>query len=320
MHIANGNQNLIFVENSIFNGNVAKEYAGALYVLDTSISISQSEFVGNIGPQSSGVHFMGSNNVLHITNSIIFRNNFEAKFHQTDFASAIYIHSARDVAFINVIFHHNNAGGGIIMEKNTKALVQNCSFHNNSGTLAGAIVALDHPLQLVITNTSFVGNRGLDPAAMRLNNKQTIIQSCYFAENVAFAGRNVIGIGDFVQTDLRFSNTWFVESNDRSRSPWKAVINMHSELPEATVYFWETFYLFRNHKVCHIDQNFLHNNSMPVVLHSYEKTNLTVFFTEFASGRLPLKTWKAEPADNNIKRNVFPECLNVYSVVILFFE
>ncbi len=229
------------VQHCNFRGNTASESSGALDMKGMSIYLSDSLFSGNNGPLAGATYFAGPMTILSILNCRIKKQNNVGKTrYQVGHGSAVYVFQSNKTIIGNTIFEHNDAGGGLILAY-SGAEIYNCSFHNNSGFAAGAILAVMYPFVLVIRNTSFVDNKGPLSSALSLNNHQTLIEGCKFNRtNPTLA---VVEITTEKGIDLRFSKNTFFEPHVQFPSQLESVVSLASNREKViipgTVYFWE---------------------------------------------------------------------------------
>ncbi len=282
---------ILVVENSTFRSNTASISAGSLYLYNTSLNISESELSDSAGFTGSAIYFDGKLTVLCIAQTKIFSNHFDTHFSVPEKASSISVASAQRV-FVGHSTFHDNRGGAIVL-RDARVEIHSCVFHRNTGFYGGAITTWDLKSALVIMNTSFVGNKAPSGAAMLLQNRNTVIQSCYFADNIASKIPHVIKTS-FSEIFLRLYDNVFCASSEKSyvylktNASLETVIGLYGKSPtnKAVIYFWQTKYQFKNNNIQLIDKRFLQNSSMPkIVDRKIEGINISDEFSPFASGK-----------------------------------
>ncbi len=271
----------LFLEHSKFLHNMARQVAGALYLNATSANVSQVEFIGNKGLVASAIYFDGKLCILTAMQTLFYQNNLNVQEQPHD-GSAIFVHSITYFLISNATFDTNYAGGGIMLVQ-SKGRIHNCTFYRNSGFAAGAVVASSASSELIITDSSFVGNTALSGAALTLHNKITLIQSCYFAINVGQINPSVIGIAEREISDVRSYNNVFAVTNEMKLSPLETVMAFSEPLKKAVLFLWKTSCQFGKDNIQPIDQAFLENESMPNIVLTND-INVTQLFSPFASG------------------------------------
>ncbi len=270
------------LENCTFRGNrVFRE--GALYINGTSVNVSSSEFQDNVGPVGSAIYFSGKMSVLTMMLTKLQRNNFDRYFLQPNHAGSLFVEQATNVVLVLVSFIENKGGGGMILNA-ASGVVHNCSFLRNNGVLGGAIATLSYTSQLVVADTIFVENKAPTGSAMWLHNSNTMIQSCFFANNTASVYPTLIRASTKDTMDLRFYNNTFCAPASAGYSSFRTIIALKTQLQPATVYLWKTFYQFRNKAIQQIDSEFLHNKSMPKIFYVPEGISFNKELSQFASG------------------------------------
>ncbi len=269
----------LVVKKCSFNGNTAAIGGGALYVNNTSVNISFTEYSNNTASEGTTIYFSGMC-VMKIHQSRFIQNGVIAHS-LPDHASSIYAIYGSNVLISNTAFHNNTGGGAIILFQ-TRGEIHHCSFCRNFGVIGGAIATNRSPHVLVITHTSFIGNRAPFGAAMGIRNRNTLVQSCHFDENVAFEEPNIISALEAM--DLRFYKNVFCEPTSGNSLPLKSVIHLDSPLPNAMVYLWNTSYQFSRNKIALVDKSFLYNKSMPKIFTVLQGGNCSQVFSQFASG------------------------------------
>ncbi len=268
--------------NCTFSRNRAEASGGALFLNTTSTHISHCEFSNNSSPFGGAILMEAMLSTLHITGTKFSRNNYVTHFQDSLFASAVYVSQAQEMRASNSTFEDNHAGGAIILG-DTSAVIDNCSFRGNSGVFGGAISVPIYATKLSVLNTSFLRNTAPSGGAMRLDNKNTVIQSCYFLENKGTTFPHIVDIGVSNMIHLRSFNNTFVEL--QSHPAFVTLFALNDQLEGAVFYFWKTMYQSRRHKTLTIDSNFVHNTTMPMAIAASDRTNLTEEFSQFASGK-----------------------------------
>ncbi|MHC4211372.1 MAG: right-handed parallel beta-helix repeat-containing protein, partial [Planctomycetota bacterium] len=103
---------------------------------------------------------------------------------------AIFIH-ARDLTIVDSAFIGNTAlyGAGAVMGMDSTNTIINCAFHDNAGTLGGALAHADYlpPSEpLLLLNCSFVNNSATDGAgALHLQSTSAVVMGCTVLGNHA---------------------------------------------------------------------------------------------------------------------------------------
>ncbi len=287
------NRGQLLVQNSLFQGNIATTKGGALLFNRTSVHISHSRLTGNTCPLAGAIFFDGQFQALYMSNSTI-SGSLQRMENQLMPTGTVYIKSAFTTQMRAVLFFDNIGGGGLVLEA-TSGEIHNCSFYRNSGNPAGAICALGYySVVLIITNTSFVGKIALSGAALCFSNKRTIVQNSYFEGSVGsgidvgFKPAFYISIGRTSMIDFRSSNNLFHRTPSKDSPSMESILWLDSQsqvIVPAELYFWETTYQLGTNETFPIDNNFLHNTSMPHVV-VQNNVNWTAEFSQFASGWL----------------------------------
>ncbi len=282
VYITNGNMT-IRIKNSTFTSNQGPEIGGALCFNGTSVNISHSEFSHNNSTIGGAISFIGLGQfcTLHITHSKILGNNNATNFRDTLPASAIYIESAKEVFMSNVMFHNNSAGGALRLLSH-RCEIHNCSFWGNTGTFAGAISSHEDTYVVLITNCSFVENKA-PQGDLLFGDHKVILQSCYFGK--PYISEHRIWIYGKRKAELRSYNNVFIESNSFAAP---IVFLAPTPLP-STNYIWKTYYKLKNNELLPVDQQNMHNQSIPTLILEVGMPNTTQVFSQYASGGLKTK-------------------------------
>ena len=201
------------IQDCIFQGNKATHYGGALYFYHISVTMVNCDLVQNICSKSGAMHFDGRAYELTLRRCKIQKNNVYSKV--TQYTNAVWVWAAK-LTITNCIFS-DNIGSGLNL-RSTRAIICNCSFLNNTGGYGGAITAPGFVFVMVITNTSFVSNKGMQASAIFSNNQRILIQSCQFQSNHVGITLSSIVIQSKQMVTMRICGCVFWKSQKQSNS------------------------------------------------------------------------------------------------------
>ncbi len=201
------------IQDCIFRGNKATHYGGALYFYQISVTMVNCDLVQNICSKSGAMHFYGRAYEMTLRRCKIQKNNVDSK--ATLYTNVVWVWAAK-LTITNCIFS-DNFGSGLIL-RSTRAIICNCSFLNNTGGYGGAITAPGFVFVMVITNTSFVSNKGMQASAIFSNNQRILIQSCQFQSNHVGITLSSIVIQSKQMVTMRICGCVFWKSQKQSNS------------------------------------------------------------------------------------------------------
>ncbi len=288
---------VLSVQNCSFQVNTATAVAGALLINKTSANISNSQFLTNVGPVGAAIYFEGTTSRLLVALSQVSNNTGRRKVGQFP-VSAIYVANAFHAKVSDVEFYNNSIGGALTFGQ-TEAEIHNCLIHHNKGDWGATLSTYPFTGDLIIHNTTFVDNVASTGGIMSLNNRRTLIQSCYFGNNTATAMPVQITSDVAIELDLRFFNSVFIEPSQHTPLESFILINGYSET--AILYFWATLYQFHSSEMLPVDLDFLHNTSMPtlVAVSKGRKGSMSALVSQFASGEDPWPNFMESLQANN---------------------
>ncbi len=280
---ANQNTNSFMLLNCSFRHNIGMFSAGALLLNNTGINISHCDFSSNVGQFGSAVGCEGKMSTMNVELSKFCNNSYETQMDSKASGSAIYVRTALHVLLVDVSFVQNHDGGGIIVG-NTSAKIQNCLFYKNTGNSGGAVSVISFGGKLLIDNCSFVENSALVGSVVHLANKITVIQNSYFRNNWASVVEVVIASDAEQYSEIRFCNDTFIENDESYDSQRRSLVLLG--LAGGTLYFWETYQMFKSNKTLSVDKILMENASVPqIVVPVSEGINSTQVVSQFASGK-----------------------------------
>ena len=135
----------VTMQNSIVHGNVAIERGAGLYVNASRVTVQNSEFTGNVIPDSvssgygGGVRLWDSHVLME--DCIITGNSVP------DWGGGIHAKLVPDVTLRRCVISGNKAlnGGGVSVGKQSVMTLESCEIHNNTATTyAGGFFAENH--------------------------------------------------------------------------------------------------------------------------------------------------------------------------------
>ncbi len=282
--------NKLILQNCSFENNTAAFLGGALFFSHISMALINCTFVGNTSPTAGAMYCEGEANEFTVVQCKIKESNFQGKFMQDGkFESAVDVHGGK-LAINNSVFD-NNIGSGLNI-RNTRALLCRCYFSNNSGADGGAITTQDSKCVLVITNTSFVRNRGRWADAIFSKSQMTLIQNCQFRSKPTGGEIHVIVIQARKSAKLRISGCVFWKSEPQ----YQGLVALRSSAGvsiNVTLFLWETSIQSSDNEILPVDHT---KFSKIVVVNS---VHVTKVFSQFASGMY--WTGQKKPASEGLR-------------------
>ncbi len=265
---------VLMIQNCIFQQNIAAHSGGALFFYHISVTMLNCYLVENICPKSGAICFDGRANNLIVAQCKILKSSMHSK--PTPYTNAVWVFAAKVV--ITSCTFTDNIGSGLNL-KSTRGEIFDSVFYNNTGGYGGAITAPGFVWVMVITNTSFVKNRGMQASAVFTSNQRIVIQSCHFELNDIGQRRNDIVIQTRTALTLRICSCLFWKSHTQSQSVAVLVpINENAILP-ATLLVWDTSIRYDTNELYHVTPN----TSIQQIVTGHG-VHLTEFFSQFASG------------------------------------
>ena len=166
IRLRNGAQ--VAIESSTLSGNTATN-GGAIATSSGSdrLNVSDSKFIGNIAEESAGAIY-ANGGVVKITGGSFVKNCAQFAFYTLDEGrnserrsvdadgclSVRYVRSQIDTDLQSDV-----DGGAIRLRNGAQASIERSVFSENSATYGGAISTASKNVRLIVTNSSFVGNR-----------------------------------------------------------------------------------------------------------------------------------------------------------------
>ena len=206
----------IFIQNSVFNDNEAKEHGGALQIHGQIVSITGSHYYKNYASfGDAGAINITVNGNLHITSS-------KFTFNEARSGGALSINKGYQghILFNNTSFERNRAtrgNGGAISttlaeleeivfsdfkfdnSDAVKFTLGFSTFYKNSAYSGGAISSTG--IVIVIESSNFSRNHALiDGGATLLNSKFVVLKKCIFRDNLAGKFLESLGNGGALKT------------------------------------------------------------------------------------------------------------------------
>ena len=192
------------VVNCDFYGNYAKDWAGAIYLYNSSMIIENCNFEGNKAEEHGGA--------LYYSKSEVTLKNCRFSSNEGKYGGAISgYHNESVSVFENCHFENNVAldNAGVITTGWSPNVFKNCSFINNEAYWGGALVLYTESNSEII-NCVFEGNHATDSSGGAINAAHNSIVNIY---NSAFRGneayQNGGAIYNYDGADLKAYNTLF---------------------------------------------------------------------------------------------------------------
>ncbi len=273
---------ILVIQNCSFYNNMATNYGGALFFHSISVTLVKCNFHGNSCPKAGAIGFTGVANKLLLVGCKIVRTNAEVNdTHHTRYMSAVTI-STEKLDIQHCIFH-DNVGSGLLMVE-TKGIISNCSFVNNTGNDAGAITSRGYSSVIVVKNTSFFYNSGSHASALFLKNQVTLVQNCLFRSKHVSKTWHVISISSKRSVSLHICGCVFWES----QLPFESFVAIWSSIEDnfihATIYFWNTF-IQKDNDLFPVQQISVVNGTTTRTV-SVNRVHLNEVSSQYASGEL----------------------------------
>lgn len=221
--IASDGDSQIWVKTGTYYGD-AKDKKGAFCMYKKNRVYGG--FAGNEGP-----YFDLGDRDFESNPTILDGNNERRVIYQNDhFSSAAYsvwdgftiqngsagsgggLYICSNSQFINCKFinnYSNGAGGAIYSvtasSNNTKSLIENCVFENNSSAMGGAIFDM---MSIKLLNCKFINNTAITKggAYYTFMNKEPLIMNCIFAGNEANEGGAIYNKGNMTMINCNIIN------------------------------------------------------------------------------------------------------------------
>ena len=168
-------------------GGIPNLYGGAIYVVDSTITVQNSTFLSNTASYGGAITLDGSS--LTITNAT-FSGNIADK------AGAIYALNANTISIAESSFSGNQAaishGGAVCLNGDNIATFERISFQGNSATWGGAI-AIAGSGTAFVSMSAFSGNSAAyqGGAVYSYGGVLKKIENCSFWQNTAKRGAGV---------------------------------------------------------------------------------------------------------------------------------
>jgi len=165
-------------------------YGGAIYLSNSSMKISNSEFDGNIAEGSGGAIYSSDDCEIELYNNKILNN-----YSQEGSGGGIYAYGSLIIDGEKNLISNNVAGtnGGGIIIKNT-GLIKNCSIYNNKAKNSGGGIYIDGNLLLekakIYLNSCGENGGGIYCASKILYDKDKI-DSMVYDNTAAKNGNNL---------------------------------------------------------------------------------------------------------------------------------
>ena len=166
--------NCIF-SNSHASGTELEGNGGGMYCLEATVSLTDCTFTGNLAANSAGALWIDGSDMMLVN---------------TEFLDNVAIRPGG-----------GSDGGGMLLSgrgSNASAILENCTFENNSADFGGGIsadpYAWGHSLLLDLSNCTFRSNHaGVKGGGVRTINAETAINECSFCGNTAPVGPHIEG-------------------------------------------------------------------------------------------------------------------------------
>ena len=135
----------LFVSHSVFEGNLADRFGGAIACTNVTLDVKETNFSSNIAQYGGAV--MGQNSKLNLSGTYFSQNN------ASEYGGAIDAQAKCHVLLRICQFQSNiaqRAGGGIRSRVNSTFEIRETDFTGNKASVGGAIGAIDQANLLVI--------------------------------------------------------------------------------------------------------------------------------------------------------------------------
>ncbi len=227
-----------------------------------------------------------------MVHSKVIENNIGTKLETASYASAILVISLGRVFVSNVLFFYNSAGGALNFACSNGEIC-NCVFQGNSGDAGGAIVTDIHTSLVVITNTTFLENKGGSSADLYFHNRHILIQSCFFRET---GSTPPVALANTENMQVRLYNNVFTWPSPQPITKPKPIVTtqkpftplVHFQpLVATTIYMWKTSYQeFRKYELLPVDQSGFYNQTKAKTSFTTNSIpNVTQVFSQYASSK-----------------------------------
>jgi predicted outer membrane repeat protein len=246
------------ISDSTFNDNTAEE-GGAVYIIGSDIIVNGAEFTKNIVNGAGGAM-----SIINSANVSISGSTFTENEAKEDCGGAIiFANFYQDtVAIDDCTFTENKAiqGGAIALQScdlpdsnSTDAylVIDNSRFVSNVALntfginyAMGPAIAVaseygnQYALTLKITNSNITGHTGYKNGAITTDSADLIVDSCYFADNTAYAGAAIYSQhGSATITDSRFVENTVTQYNNAWGLAGAVYAENNAELTVTDSYF-----------------------------------------------------------------------------------
>ncbi|RAP51963.1 MAG: hypothetical protein BZ138_03980, partial [Methanosphaera sp. rholeuAM270] len=204
LYINQYNESNVIIDNSTFDSNGDKysyshytDMAAAIYLQNIgNTTITDSRFTNN-NAEDGTIYYTNTNeNTTFIVKNTLFDSNGFGGMEHTE-EGAIAVYSKNNVSIINSTFN-SNAGceGGALVLSTANVTIVNSTFYNNgavdnSEEMEGGTIRFSGATDestLIITNSVFDSNRGMEGVALELSNINATITNTNFTYNTLFLG------------------------------------------------------------------------------------------------------------------------------------
>ena len=250
---------------SVYDSKFAMNRGSAIGIWNhISLVMTNSLFFKNSAPAQGGSIY-SLNSTLDISHSTFCHNEAQS-------GGALFLQLSR--AMLNNCTFHNNSNTSVALD-NSKVLTENCTFHNNSSPLNGGALYVQEHSSLNLSNTTFLYNSAASGGAVSADSYSVLrICNCSFSNNIALS--NGGGLLLMVNATANIVNTTFTENEANDGGAILAISLCQIEIMNSslTLNTWSAISLVNENVVKVIGCSFW-NNSRAINVGSHCKINVT---------------------------------------------
>ena len=170
--------------------NVASDMGGAIATgISVKLKIQETNFTGNGASHNGGALWTDSLTDCHVVQSVFNRNTAKGS------GGAVHMEPKSLIQLENTNFINNNAhhGGAINVQVNSNIQINTCSFWKNFGKKAGGALVIEGCSRALIESCHFLSNHAVNGGAVNINDPEHVaMHSTSFLRNVASYGGAIV--------------------------------------------------------------------------------------------------------------------------------
>ena len=217
------------ISNTIFNRTYSKIGGGAISVSYSNLKMNQVEIHGARSKKGAGLLLENAIDVridstlfstcislydggaVHATDSVVVASNLQLLSNRAGiFGGAILVSEKASFNLTNSTFQGNVAwlGGGLAMDRDSKASVAHTSFTDNQARMGGAFYVSVNENLVTFEHSLFANNQARFGSALFIEFSYVNVEDCIVKNNVAtlFAAVRVTGVGGFSASSSLFQS------------------------------------------------------------------------------------------------------------------